>query len=214
MELDILVSVIVPIYNVEKYLEQCCRSVFEQTYSNCEYIFVDDYSKDKSMKILERLIEEYGYLKDRIKIVHHDENMGVAVARRSGIEKATGEYVLFVDSDDVPEKCMVENLVGIANETNADAVICGYYIDVKRDVDVVIRKIDNLECLKHVLSIDFVFLFLWNKLLRRSYFVEYDFFPSAEYRRSEDFYMMYHFFYYAKNIFITNQQLYYYRAVL
>ena len=76
-----LVSILVPIYNVERYIERCARSVFEQTYKNLEFIFVDDCSPDKSVKILERVAEDYPQWKGRIKILHHDYNRGLAAAR-------------------------------------------------------------------------------------------------------------------------------------
>ena len=83
-----LVSIIVPIYNVETYIEQCCRSVFEQTYDNCEFFFVDDCGTDRSMEILYGLIEEYSQLRDRIRILHNEGNKGIALTREIGIEAA------------------------------------------------------------------------------------------------------------------------------
>lgn len=83
-----LLSIIVPVYNVESYIEQCCRSVFEQTYGNCEFIFIDDCGTDRSMKILYGLIEEYSQLRDRIRILHNEGNKGIALTREIGIEAA------------------------------------------------------------------------------------------------------------------------------
>ena len=88
-----LVSIIVPIYNLETYIEQCCRSVFEQTYDNCEFIFIDDCGTDRSMEILYGLIEEYSQLRDRIRILYNEGNKGIALTREIGIEAASGEFV-------------------------------------------------------------------------------------------------------------------------
>ena len=76
-----LISILIPVYNVEKFIERCARSVFEQTYENLEYVFVDDCSPDKSIQILERVLAEYPKREKQTKIIHHDKNRGVAAAR-------------------------------------------------------------------------------------------------------------------------------------
>ena len=87
------VSVLVPVYGVEKYIEECARSLFEQTYGNIEYVFVDDCSKDGSIAILERVAEEYPQRKSQTRIIRHDHNRGLGGARLTALQKATGEYV-------------------------------------------------------------------------------------------------------------------------
>lgn len=94
------VSVIIPVYGVEKYIERCVRSLFEQTLDDIEYIFVDDCCLDRSIEILDNVIKEYPNRRTDIKIVHHKENKGLAQARQSGIKVATGEYFVHCDSDD------------------------------------------------------------------------------------------------------------------
>ena len=94
------VSLIVPIYGVEKYIEKFARTALGQTYTDVQFIFVNDGTKDRSMEILETLIEkEYAHLKDRVIIVNK-ENQGLPQARKTGLEYAEGEYILFADSDD------------------------------------------------------------------------------------------------------------------
>ena len=93
------ISIIVPIYNVEPYIERCLRSVMIQTYSNIECILVDDCTLDNSMKICDCLLGNYiGPIE--FKVLHHDHNRGLSAARNTGTDAATGEYIFYLDSDD------------------------------------------------------------------------------------------------------------------
>lgn len=87
------VSVIVPVYKVEKYIERCARSLFNQTLDDIEYIFVDDCSPDRSIEILNQVIGDYPRRKDQVQIIHHASNQGLALARQTGLKAATGEYI-------------------------------------------------------------------------------------------------------------------------
>lgn len=120
-----LVSILVPIYNVQSYIEHCARSLFEQTYDNVEYIFVNDCSPDRSVYVLESVINEYPNRKDFAFIVSHDKNRGLAASRLTGIEKASGEYLMFVDSDDYLELDAVELLVDSALNNKSDIATAG-----------------------------------------------------------------------------------------
>ena len=116
-----LVSVIVPVYNVEKYLARCIQSVCGQSYQGLEIILVDDGSKDKSGVICDEYAERDG----RIKVIHK-ENGGLGDARNAGVEKAEGKYLLFVDSDDRIHENLVRNTVETAEKNQADMVIFDY----------------------------------------------------------------------------------------
>lgn len=117
------VSVIVPVYKVEKYIEQCARSVLSQSWPSTQFIFVDDCSPDRSIEILETLIErEFASLKDKIRIVRKPVNEGLPQARRTGLAVSTGDYILHVDADDWIEPDAVEKLAAKADETGADVV--------------------------------------------------------------------------------------------
>ena len=102
------VSVIVPIYNVERFIERCVKSLMEQTLQDVEYIFVDDAATDNSMKILAATLSIYS--DQNIRILVHQENKGLPAARNTGLAVATGEYVFHCDSDDYMEKDMLEAL--------------------------------------------------------------------------------------------------------
>lgn len=115
------ISVIVPVYNVEQYLEECLHSIVNQTYWNLEIILVDDGSTDKCPEICDR----YARKDDRINVIHK-ENGGLSDARNAGMEIMSGDYVVFVDSDDYIAVDMIEGLAQIACEYNADIVECGF----------------------------------------------------------------------------------------
>ena len=123
------VSVYVPVYGVEKYIEKCVRSLFEQTLDDLEYIFVDDCSPDDSIRILEQVLEEYPNRKPQVKIVRHEVNQGVCTARRTGIQHTTGEYIACCEPDDWVETTMYEELYKKAKETGVDMVACDHYIE-------------------------------------------------------------------------------------
>lgn len=116
-----LVSVIVPVYNVEKYLKECVDSLLQQTYKNLEIILVDDGSKDQSGVIC----DEYAEKDKRIKVIHKD-NAGLGYARNSGLEIATGGYVTFIDSDDIADPNLVELLMQGIQEHGVDTCIGGF----------------------------------------------------------------------------------------
>ena len=115
-----LISVIIPVYNVEKYLSKCIESVINQTYKNLEIILVDDGSTDSSP----RICDKYAELDHRIKVIHKI-NEGPGIARNYGIELSSGDYLGFVDSDDWIETQMLEILIDTAKERNAQIAVCG-----------------------------------------------------------------------------------------
>ena len=116
------VSVIVPVYNVEKYLVKCLDSIINQTYKDIEIILVDDGSTDNSGKICDK----YALKDERIYVIHNS-NSGVSHARNCGINKAKGEYILFIDSDDFIDKNYVQELIGLTRKENYDLVMCSEY---------------------------------------------------------------------------------------
>ena len=118
------VSVIITIYNREKYIEDCARTLFEQTLDDVELLFVDDASTDDSVMVLRKLLENYPKRKDLTRVICLEKNGGRAVARQTGIDHSTGEYVIHVDSDDWVDLDMLEKLYEKAKETHADIVGC------------------------------------------------------------------------------------------
>ncbi len=119
------VSILVPFYKVEPYIGRCVESLFSQTYKNIEYVFVNNASPDNSIDIIKDNIEKY-HISEKCKIINHDYNMGISVSRNDCLDNMTGDYFLFIDSDDYIDVDMVELLVEAALKENADITGCGY----------------------------------------------------------------------------------------
>ena len=120
-----LVSIVIPVYNVELYIEQCAKSLFEQTYQNLEFLFIDDASKDNSIQIVQNLIKDYPNRQSQLKIITHSINQGVGTTKKDGILSANGEFILEIDSDDYIETNTVELLIEKAIIEQADIVVYG-----------------------------------------------------------------------------------------
>ena len=133
------VSVVVPVYKVETFIERCARSLFEQTLDDIEYLFIDDASPDRSVEILLRILEEYPHRKEQVKIHHMDRNSGQAIVRQWGIQNSSGEYIIHCDSDDWVEKDAYENLYLYAISNKCDIVLHDYFVS-----DEVERKVVKL----------------------------------------------------------------------
>ena len=173
------VSVIIPVYNDEKYLKQCVESVLTQTYTNLEIILVDDGSTDHTPEICEEYREKY----DQIRVLHK-KNGGVGSSRNAGLALATGEYILFIDNDDWLEKHHIEELYKLAKENNAD-IAAGNFNIFYEDTSTFSYWLNDDTYFKKVYSIkewfslqyrtDFynmsvVFTVPWDKLYKRSLF--------------------------------------------
>lgn len=116
------VSILVPIYGVEKYIEECAVSLFEQTYEDLEFVFVDDCTPDNSVRILLDVAERYHKRKSQIKIVHHEHNRGLGAARATALNASSGDFVMAVDSDDTLAINAIETLCRLQQITGADIV--------------------------------------------------------------------------------------------
>lgn len=121
------ISVIIPMYNVQEYIECCARSLFEQSQKDIEFIFIDDVSSDSTLSILEKTLVSYPERKDFVRIIRNDKNKGVAAVRNIGLKAAKGEYIGWVDSDDWIESEMYYDLYQRAIQNNSDIVWCDYY---------------------------------------------------------------------------------------
>lgn len=149
---EVTISLIIPIYNTEKFVERCLCSVFGQTWENVEYILINDCTPDKSIKVAERVIKQYPDRK--VSIVNNQKNIGSAGVRNIGIKMAKGEYIIFIDSDDYVEPAMLEDMYHKAKVSNADIVIADYYVNYpqKQIYKKQIAPDTGVECAKWILS--------------------------------------------------------------
>ena len=185
------VSVIIPIYKVEAFIERCATTLMEQTLREVEYIFVDDASPDNSISILEDVLARYSHRKAQVRIVHHTENKGLPAARNTGLALATGEYIFHCDSDDYVEPTMLEEMYNTAKAQNADIVWCDWYLTFAQNERYMRQpSYDSaLEALKAMLSGAMKYN-VWNKLVRRSLYTDNDIVFPAGYGMGEDMTMM------------------------
>ena len=158
------VSIIVPVYGIEKFIKRCAVSLFEQTYSNIEYIFVDDATPDGSIEIVNSVLGSYPKRADNVKIVHHQHNKGLSGARNTGLENVTGDFVLHVDGDDYLELNAVEKLIGFIHQEYADIVIFDYYTVKKGGRTPTYLKYSEKSSYIHDILVKNVSPSIWNKM--------------------------------------------------
>ena len=173
------VSVIVPVYNVEKYLEKCLDSLVNQTLDDLEIIVVNDGSTDNSKNIIKEFQEQH---KDKNLIYLEKENGGLSDARNYGMKKATGEYIAFLDSDDYVDYSIYEKMYNKAKEKNADYVECDFYwtYDSHKKEDIGVRYRSKKEMLIYARVV------AWNKLIKREIIKEK--FPVGLYYEDIEFF--------------------------
>ena len=205
-------SLIIPVYGVEKYIERCAVSVFEQTNKDFEVIFVNDCSKDNSKEILLNVIKRYKETPIHVSIIDHEMNKGISATRETGLNAATGEYILYVDSDDYIAPNMVESLVTRANDTDADIVYSDYY-ELKNGQLIYknqsITVTDPLLITASMLRNEIVWT-PWNKIFRKSIATKHNIHWPVNINVGEDLVVMAKLFTYAKKIEYVNQALYIY----
>lgn len=203
------ISVIVPIYNVEKYLRKCIKSIINQTYQNLEIILVDDGATDNSGEIC----EEYAKKDNRIKVIHK-VNGGLSDARNAGIEVATGDYIGFVDSDDYIAEDMYQYLLDLLLLNQADISICGYELVEENKIQNIKKIIadrkeiwDSKKAIIELLKQEKVHDYAWNKLYKKQLFDQVKY-PYG--RKMEDLGTTYQLFELSNYIVLGNQKKYFY----
>ena len=208
------VSFIVAVYNVAEYIEQCARSLFEQTMEEIEIVFVNDASTDDSEGIIRRTLEEYPHRKGQVKILAHEKNRGIVETRKDGLFAAMGDYINFIDGDDYVERRMAELMYGKAVETAADIVVCDIFWHERNEMRVVTLAPNGIigdgENVRDDTLNRRVMPNIWCKLIRRKLFEENCIvWPAAAH--IEDMVLSVQAVYYAKRIAHVSEPLYYYR---
>jgi glycosyltransferase involved in cell wall biosynthesis len=171
--MDVEISIIVPVYNIEHLLAKCIDSILDQSLTNFELILVNDGSTDKSGEIC----NQYAKLDSRVKVIHK-KNGGTASSRNAGLEVSVGKYIGFVDNDDYINKYMFETLFNHACLHSSDIVVCDYlqvnegqdYDTCKLDLDYSVHHFNNIEALNQIYTEQATFVYPWNKLYQKRLF--------------------------------------------
>lgn len=205
------ISILIPIYGVEKYIERCAVSLFEQTYEDIEYVFVNDCTKDNSIAILKEVIERYPARKPQVRLIEHEQNKGLGGARNTAVAAATGEFLMHVDSDDFVEKSIVEIAVKKQEENNADIVTIGFYKDMSNTSITNVTKAYTT-AKDHCLSVinRSAHMGIWAQLIRTSLYKQNGIKVKEGVNMGEDYQVTPLLFYYAKQTDCVELPLYHY----
>ena len=202
-----LVSIIIPIYNIEQYLDECLNSVLNQTYKNIEVILVDDGSKDNSKKICKK----YCNLDNRFKY-YYQKNSGASKARSNGLDKSNGEYIFFLDSDDFITNDAIEILVNGLKKN--DLILCGRYNYYKNRIDkrnIKNRVIDNKQAMYELIATTKFSGFITDKLFKKSIIDKYNINFDSNIKIGEDLLFCYKYLEKCNKVKCIDKMLYYYR---
>lgn len=201
-----LISIIVPVYNVEKYLSRCIDSILSQTFFDFEILLIDDGSTDGSPIICDK----YSNKDSRVR-VFHKKNGGVSSARNLGLEYALGEWITFVDSDDWIDNNMYTLLYEEAISSNADIVLCDFYVYYSKN-RIELNKAISTDCSKNDIIRKYILSFtsLCNMLVHRSLYDKTKLRIPLNIINCEDFWLTVQLFYYAKKVSSIHIPLYYY----
>ena len=206
----IKVSVIIPIYNVSRFIERCAESLMQQTLNEVEFIFINDATPDDSIAILEKVITAHPERNETVRIVHHDSNKGLPAARNTGMAHAQGKYIFHCDSDDFMETDMLEQLYNKAEESDADIVWCDWFLSFEKNERYMKQPTFDtpVKALKAMLSGAMKYN-VWNKLVKRSLYVDNNISFPAGYGMGEDMTMML-LFAHAKSVAYVPRAFYHY----
>lgn len=206
--MDKLVSIVIPVYGVEKFIDQCARSLFEQTYGNIQFIFVNDCTKDNSIILLKEIIELYPNRKSQVLIIEKEKNEGQSLARKTGMQYVKGEYIMLLDSDDWVETTMVEQMLNAIVAENTDVVYCDYYRNSDTQTPINCIELSNTkEYIKNMFLLRAPAQ-TWNKIYRTELFDDVEFPVKSMH---EDLYINLQVMSYAKSVSHLRQNFYHYR---
>lgn len=206
------VSVVIPIYNVEAYIERCVRTLFEQTLQEIEYIFVDDCTPDKSVDILQKVMEDYPERKDAVRIIRHEQNLGVSCSRIDGVKAATGKYIIHCDTDDWLDLDLYEKMYCKAEAEDADITVCDFINEYSDGTSV--RTLwtpqgTPREMLENMHNNSF-YCMLWKALIRRDFLEQNNLYTIPHVDLWEDVYVMLRSYYYANKVLKVEDAVYHY----
>lgn len=208
------VSIIVPIYKVENYIERNVRSLMEQTLCDIEYIFVDDGSPDRSVEILRQTLADYPERINHVQILTHKVNKGLTAARNTGLAVARGKFIAHCDSDDWVHPQMYETLYKKAMNESADLAYCNFnFVYPAKIVPWNTAKIFTNKQKLLSTYIRSTWTVLWNIIAHRELYEKYNLRSPEGISYCEDFHLAVRLFYYANKIAKVDQPLYYYNQL-
>ena len=207
------VTIAVPVYGVESYVEKCAISLFEQTYPNLEYVFIDDCSPDKSIEIIEKVLDRYPNRQGQVRIIRQKKNKGCPAARNLAVQLATGDFIFHVDADDYLEKDAISFMVSEQMATDADLVVGNYMIETDSKTNLVqycdISKTKE-EIVKDCLD-DKSSQSVWGILIRRQIYIENNIRADENFHVGEDWQVAPLLLYYANKIAYVDKVIYHYQ---
>jgi len=206
------VTVIIPIYNVSRYIEKCARSIFEQTLENLEIIFVNDCSPDDSVKIIKNILKDYPNRELQTRIINMSTNTGIAGSRRRGIIEATGDFVIHCDGDDWLDKDLYKRMYDQAIEYRLDIVVCDIVYEYQNysKNNRISLSCNQGKCLVKNWYKDTLHMSGANKLVRRTLYTKYNILPWPGLNMWDDNGLLTRLLYYANSIGKVEGSVYHY----
>ena len=207
------VTIAVPVYGVERYIEKCSDSLFSQDYEELEFLFINDCTPDKSIEIIERVLQLYPNRKGQVRIVNQNKNRGCPAARNLAVQLATGDFIFHVDADDYIEKDAISSLVSEQIRTGADLVVANYLIETDgktklvKYCDISKTKEDIVkDCLDDKSSQS-----VWGILIKRQIYIDYNIQVDESFHVGEDWQVSPLLLYYANKIAYVDKVVYHYQ---
>lgn len=205
------VSILIPVYGVEKFIERCAESLFKQTYENIEFIFVNDCTKDRSIDALKKTIQKFPERENQINIITHEKNRGLGAARNTAVAAATGDFVMHVDSDDYVDIHIVEKAVEKQKEQDADIVSCNAkemhigYTNLMEHQHYPTAKEQCLDILRRNRPVC-----IWGRLIKLSLYRRHNITVEEGVNMGEDYQVICRLLYYAEKTDVIDECLYFY----
>lgn len=208
------VAICVPVYDVEKYIVRCVKSLFEQSYENIEYIFVNDCTKDRSIELLTNELNNYPRRKSQVKIINHKKNSGLGAARNTAVKNCTAPFIIHVDSDDWLDPDCIQLCVEKQKETNADIISFGMRkIYMNKHTDIFVPDYAGSQELVLALIRHEIPNGVWGRFIRRSLYVDNNISVTDGVNMSEDLNVIPRLAYRAKKISVLPKILYFYNCI-
>ena len=209
----IMVTICVPVCGVEAYVEKCAESLFSQTYTDIEFLFVNDCTPDKSVDVIKKTLERFPNRKEQVRIINQSENKGCPAARNLAVQLATGDFIFHVDADDYLEPDAIASLVCKQISTGADLVVANYLLETKEKTTVV-RYCDASKSQEDIVKDcldDKCSQSVWGILIRRKIYIDNNIKADESFHVGEDWQVAPLLLYHANKIAYVDKVVYHYQ---